>query len=384
MIISEVFDTFSKAEEKSTLSEISAVKLSDKLQRGEYNLVIDQARYPISSLPEVFKDYDLNPDYQRRIVWDVIRKSRLIESLIVNVPIPPVFLYETNYNEFEVMDGLQRISTIIGYLSGEFSLQGLELWSELNGFHFHTLPENFQQTIKRRYLSSVIIVKESVANKDKESELKRFVFERLNTGGVKLSDQEIRNALYSGSFNDLVNNLSEYEKFKKMMMVRKSTNKHPKDEVEQIDRMESRELVLRFFTYKDIIVNNSSGETKKALDTFARMNANCSKKKIEMYEKYFKEVFDFIYDIFGENAFRKSPTGRFEKMVFDTISQSCSVLFDEEIKLNNLDTDYNTNKYKFFLDNKNEFNGKYTDFSNVKRRVSSFSEFLKGRIESER
>src|SRR5690606_36572657 len=125
--------------------------------------------------------------------WDPKRKSRLIESLLVNVPIPPIFLYEIEYNKFEVMDGLQRISTIISFFKDEFKLDGLELWEELNTLYFSDLPEELRNSINRRYLSAIIILKESNKNKEKEAELKKFVFERLNTGGMELSPHEIRN-----------------------------------------------------------------------------------------------------------------------------------------------------------------------------------------------
>lgn len=373
MNVNQIFNVFSKKEKE--ISEISCEpnNLNEKLRKGEYNLVIDQARYPIGSLLEVFKDYNLNPDYQRRVVWENDRKSRLIESLIVNVPIPPVFLYEVDYNKYEVMDGLQRISSITQFLRGEYELESLELWGELNGKRFQDLPEDFQNTIKRRYLSATIIVKESTTDTNKEAKLKRFVFERLNTGGIKLSDQEIRNALYTGKFNDLINELSESDIFLKLV----NTSKKTKSSISNpVDRMENRELVLRFFAYKDILINDSTGETRKILDHYAKKNTDLDSKSIEALRDYFYKVFELIYAILGDRAFCKSKKTSFEKMLYDTVTQSCSILLDRKIPgVENKKIDSQT-VYSFFACNKKIFNGKYTDFSNVKKRVNSFDKFL--------
>ena len=149
-------------------------EILNKLQSGEYNLVIDQARYPLNSLSSIFESYNLHPDYQRNKVWDLTRKSKLIESLIINVPIPPIFLYEIDYNKFEVMDGLQRISTIIDFFDDRFKLKDLEIWSELNGKKFSELLPEFQNSIKRRYLSASIVLKESNVEREKENDLKKL------------------------------------------------------------------------------------------------------------------------------------------------------------------------------------------------------------------
>lgn len=369
---SKLFDTFSGNYVPKNSEIIKDNGLIEKLRKGEYNLVIDQARYPIGSLPEVFKDYNLNPDYQRNVVWSQERKSRLIESLIVNVPIPPIFLYEVDYNRYEVMDGLQRISSITGYLQDEYALNGLELWPELQGYKFSKLPDDFKSTIKRRYLSASIIVKEANTTKEKQDQLKRFIFERLNTGGLKLTDQEIRNALYTGPLNSLINKIADKNNvFNNLVKVGKKSN--------EVNRMETRELVLRFFAYKDVLVNNANGETKKILDEYLRVNQNIGQVKINALSEYFIQTIDLAYRIFGENAFRKKNSTKFEKMVYDTVLLSCANLIDSnkgniEISFNTLQR--NKLKYEFFNNYKSEFNGKYTAFNNVKKRVDLFTQFL--------
>src|SRR4029078_3619948 len=100
---------------------------------------------------------NLRPLYQRRPRWDAERQSRLIESFIINIPVPPVFLYEQSYNSYEVMDGQQRISSIQSFYENRLILKGLDLWPELNGRTYATLPSKIRAGIDRRSLSSIVL-----------------------------------------------------------------------------------------------------------------------------------------------------------------------------------------------------------------------------------
>lgn len=110
-------------------------EINSKYAKGEVRIVTEQARYPLSSIVGMLDgdDYELNPEFQCRHRWDIKKKSRLIESLIMNVPIPPIFLYEDHYSHYEVMDGLQRLTAIYEFYNDVFALDQLEKWPELNG-----------------------------------------------------------------------------------------------------------------------------------------------------------------------------------------------------------------------------------------------------------
>ena len=136
-------------------------------------------------------------------------KSKLIESFIMNVPIPPVFLYENEFSHYEVMDGLQRLTTIYDFYKDVFRLEGLQLWQELNGKRYSELPEKVRKGIDRRYISSVILLQESAKSEEEAAHMKQMVFERINSGGVQLEPQETRNALYDGKMNQLCLSLSK-------------------------------------------------------------------------------------------------------------------------------------------------------------------------------
>ena len=186
-------------------SSLDDEQINEKCVQGEVRIVTEQARYPLTSIVGMVEsgDYALNPEFQRRHRWDNVQKSRLIESFIMNVPIPPIFLYEDKYSHYEVMDGLQRLTAIKEFYKDEFELEGLEEWPELNGKNYTALPQQIKRGIDRRYLSSIILLQETAKNEIEAMQLKQLVFERINSGGVKLEPQESRNAVFNGPFNEL-------------------------------------------------------------------------------------------------------------------------------------------------------------------------------------
>lgn len=235
--------------------------LEEKYVSGEMRIVVEQARYPLKQVPDLLAsaDYNLQPDFQRRPRWSVETQSRLIESFIMNVPIPPVFLYEVGYSRFEVMDGKQRLTAIGDFYRGDFALTGLAEWPELNGRKYEELPEQLQRGIDRRYLSSIVLLHETAKTTEQADRLKQLVFERINTGGTDLSDQEKRNALYPGRMNSLCIELSRYPPIAEMWGIPVPTETEgstdwqpPKTLLENAmyRSMEDVELVLRFFAHR--------------------------------------------------------------------------------------------------------------------------------------
>src|SRR6185437_9230402 len=158
-----------------------------------------------------------DPEYQRRHRWDDGRKSRLIESFLMNVPVPPIFLYEYDLARFEVMDGRQRLTALMDFYGSSLELTDLQYWPELNGRTYSTLPSSIRDGIDRRYLSSIILLNETGATEEQAAFLKKLVFERLNSGGVRLSGQETRNAVYNGPLNDLCLELSRTTELRAML-----------------------------------------------------------------------------------------------------------------------------------------------------------------------
>lgn len=156
----------------------------------------------ISDIVSMIKDGDvvLNPDYQRSYLWDNKKASLLVESILLNVPIPVIYVAEEDDSKWAVVDGLQRLNSLRRFFDNEFKLTGLEVLSELKGLQFSTLNPKAARLLKNGILRIILIFKES------NPEIKYDIFMRLNRGSIKLSEQELRNCLYLGKLSFLINN----------------------------------------------------------------------------------------------------------------------------------------------------------------------------------
>ncbi|MHC1735752.1 MAG: DUF262 domain-containing protein [Erysipelotrichaceae bacterium] len=351
--------------------------IENRYRNGEYRIVTEQARYPLSSVVSIFSSINLSPIYQRRRIWSDERKSKLIESFIINVPVPPVFLYEFELSRYEIMDGLQRISTIIEFLNDKFKLRNLDIWSDLNDKYYSELPEIIKDGINRRYISAIILLKETSNNIESETLLKQYVFERLNTGGVSLSPQEIRNALYPSKLSEEIFILARDQIFVSLW---------GKNNSEEFLRMEDNEMILRFFAYKSACKLSISKPLRKLLDLYASISSSFSNEEVEFMVQHFKKVLRATKHIFGEKAFKQTSTSNSnEKMVFDAITLAIS----DEIESGNFDKlmsivsdGMQKKKYQLIQDHKLEvFNGKFTSINNVIQRRDLVSELIRGSID---
>ncbi|MBK9283823.1 MAG: DUF262 domain-containing protein [Sphingobacteriaceae bacterium] len=300
--------------EPSVDLKMSDEEINQKYVKGEVRIITEQARYPLPSIVVMLSgtDYKLNPEFQRRHRWNITQKSKLIESFIMNVPIPPIFLYEDSYSHYEVMDGLQRLTAIKEFYKDEFVLDGLEEWPELNGKKYSSLPIQIKKGIDRRYLSSIILLQETAKNELDAMQLKQLVFERINSGGVKLEPQESRNAVFNGPLNELCIKLARNKFLCKTWQIPEQTedeisNNNPSDELIQNDLfrdMGDVELVLRFFANRQregLIKYTRS--LKDYLNNYLKYgNSLPSETLIEM-GKLFNETIEFLYELLGEQAF---------------------------------------------------------------------------------
>lgn len=151
------------------------------------------------------KQLIVNPPFQRQSVWKKDRQSKLIESLLLNIPIPVLYFAEDDDGTRVVVDGQQRLRAIEEFRSGQYSLRKLEMLSQLNGKRWTDLTPKQVRTILTRTLRCVVISSVSPPT------LRFEMFERLNTGGVPLNDQELRNCVFRGSLNEFLNELAYYQ-----------------------------------------------------------------------------------------------------------------------------------------------------------------------------
>lgn len=284
---------------------VSDEEINEKYISGEIRIITEQARYPLDTICTMLNSgkYKLRPDFQRRRRWERPKQSRLIESFIMNIPIPPIFLYEYEFSKYEVMDGLQRLTAINEFYDDKFPLEGLEYWKELNGKKYSELPVEIKSGIDRRYLSSLILLKETANSKTKADEMKQLVFERINSGGAKLEYQESRNALHSGKFNDLVITLSRNEYFCKIFDIPIT-----EEETEELasntmyKTMADVEMVVRFFAMR--YLDDYEGITLKVFfDKFTDSANKLPQSVLDDYQHVFEQTIKLVYDIYGEQAF---------------------------------------------------------------------------------
>lgn len=194
--------------------EAAQVHFWEAKQRELLTSVVD---YNLSTLSDLVKakTIDLQPKYQRRFRWDEERQSKLIESFLMNVPVPPVFLNEDKYGKYSVIDGKQRLTAIHDFMMGRLRLRNLEVFADINNLTFDELPPEFQAVIRTRPTIRIIIVL-----RQSDMDIKFEVFRRLNTGGVRLNAQEIRNSTYPGPLNDMLLELSEHQLFHKLLGIK--------------------------------------------------------------------------------------------------------------------------------------------------------------------
>ena|SRR2546423_2318777 len=264
-------------------------------ENKQRELVTSVVDYNLSTITDLINDknIDLSPKYQRRNRWDDARKSVLIESFLINVPVPPVFLNEDNYGEYSIIDGKQRLTAIHDFLTGSLRLRGLTIFSEINDKKFHELPSKLQSVIKTRpTLRAVIILRQS------DEDVKFEVFRRLNTGGVKLNAQEVRNSVNTGPFNDLLLNLSERREFHRLLGIKR------KSESKIYQEMNDVELVLRYFAFRDYWQDFEGGITRR-LDKYLSDNRHMPPNEIQDAEVDFMKTLAVVDAIWGENAFRR-------------------------------------------------------------------------------
>lgn len=312
----------------------SNAELERMYDLGTFRIITQRNDFLIPNLLQSMEQHqyvNLNPAYQRRLRWEPKRKSRLIESLLMNVPIPPVFLYEVDLARYEVVDGQQRLSTIREFFNNEFPLVGLETWSALNGRRFNSLPPRIQSGLTRRSLGAVILLAESGETSDpadspsaQQREIKRLVFERLNTGGVRLNAQEIRNALHDSKFNSLLHELSRHSLFTSIWDVPPKERNEEHQPSRDLQRntlycqMLDCEIVLRFFTLADPEGLGSS--MRASLDATMERHASDDAATLARLRQDYLFCLETAHLIYGAETFRLLPPRRpLSRALYDAV-----------------------------------------------------------------
>ena len=258
---------------------------SSKIKVRTVNVVVDQVVSRIR-----YGEIDLQPDFQRvRGIWDVKRKSRLIESLLLRIPIPVFYVAADHDEQWKVVDGVQRISTIYGYIEGEFPLAQMEYRREFDGKRYGELPRPMQ----RRINETQLVV--NVIEPGTPPEVMFNIFRRINTGGMTLNGQEIRHALNPGLVRNYLKTLAKSEAF--LDATDRSIRPH---------RMTDRECVLRFLAfYIEPWERYTTGSLENHLERAMKTINDMASEQLDAVAGAFEKAMRAATRIFENDAFRK-------------------------------------------------------------------------------
>lgn len=260
-----------------------------KLFTLPYDLTVDSLVKQIRSETIHLRPLTDRPRYRRKAVWSKRLASRLIESILLNIPIPPCYFSQNQEFELDVIDGQQRLYSIFRFLNNEFALSNLEVLSELNKLKFSGLAGRLQRKIETYILRVMIITSDS------DPEIQFDVFERLNTHKIPLNSQELRNCMYRGSLNELLGDLAEHEPWLKIL-----------GRAQPDERMRGEELILRFLALYMDGWDQYRTPQKHWLNEFARKGRNFTPERIALLSEAWKQTIENCLLVFAPNeCFRR-------------------------------------------------------------------------------
>jgi uncharacterized protein with ParB-like and HNH nuclease domain len=272
-----------------------------------------------------------NPEFQRNLVWKPEQKSKFIESVLLNIPLPPLYVNQNIEGQYVIVDGLQRTTTLAEFiLMDGFKLSGLDVLKSLNGCTFSKLSGELQTRIEDRKML-VYVIRPSVP-----LAMVYDIFYRINTGGTQLTRQEIRNCLYLGSATRLLKELSEQYYFKQAIGWGISSK-----------RMKDQEAILRYLAFT--ILNEE--QLYKDMDSFLsealkKMNRMLESQINELRED-FARVMKLSYEFFGDKNFRlptPNTRGRINIAMIESIGRFFSRSSDQFLHLHRAKIEANYQK----------------------------------------
>jgi hypothetical protein len=241
----------------------------------------------------------LDPDFQRKYKWDKggwERASKFIESCLMRIPLPSCYFAEDENGRHLVIDGVQRLTTIKRFFDDEFALEGLTVFKELEGKKFSQIGK-YKSELESTTIRCIVLRKEN------PKQLIREIFSRLNQGAVKVSDQEIRHALFPGSLDNLLIKLG-----KTPLIAKFGSAKNPKNPK---NSRENEEQILRFFAFSDDIdLKLYNDKLGSYLDKFMEKNSKLDNKNIEILTNKFESAIENCVSVFGDNVFSDSTRDR--------------------------------------------------------------------------
>lgn len=326
-------------------------KADAQIKEKQRQIDYDTKDFTIELLITKFKKNEFFiPKYQRKYIWKENNKNLFLESVFLGLPIPFMFLAECTDGKQEIIDGAQRMQTLVEFCCQGHRLAGMEKITELNGFTFNDLSESQ----KRKFLNKtlrIIVLEENTPDSSRQD-----LFKRINTTGVKATDSEIRRGSYPGKLTKFIENCSNNQKFKKLApMSTKNEN-----------RYERFEFILRFFAYVNEY-KKFKHRVNVFLDNFLRNNLE--NFDLKTYQKDFDNMLEFVEKNF-KNGFAKTPNANSTPRVrFEAISVGTALALKEKPKLTIKNVDW--------LDSKEFQELTTSDASNNQGKLRARIEYVK-------
>lgn len=347
-------------------TELQKAEAEEEILEHQRIVDYDTKEYPVEVIVDKYlngKDEDENeifvPDYQREFVWPNDRRSKFIESVLIGLPIPYIFVADVGRGEgrLEIVDGSQRIRTLAAFLGDEFELTGLKKLKKLNGFLFSDLPTARQRRFKRRTIRLIELTERA------DEAVRRDIFERINTGSLLLNDMEQRWGIKEGPLLEFIRECATNPLFKKLAPL--------SDAVEL--RRERDEFVLRFFAYLDNYLKFDK-RVVEFLDEYLEANQpGFNATRADSMRAEFQRMLDFVDRYFAPKGFRKQAAHtRTPRIRFEAISVGVALALRENPSLVPASLDW--------LESPEFKKHTTSDASNSRPKVKERIEFVRDRL----
>jgi head-tail adaptor len=325
--LAEVNSDMAKIELKSQIEEYTA-SAETAIRKHQREVDYDTKEFTVEMVVNKYKEGlgdDVNelfvPDYQRDFVWSEDNKSRLIESLMIGLPIPHIFIADVESSDpdldgrVEIVDGSQRVRTLHAFLSGNLKLEGLKLIPEINGFRYSDFPASRQRRFSR---ISIRIIELSNCTEV----TRRDLFERINTGSDELKAMEVRKgSIYGGSrlYKEVIAVCADNDDFKNVV---------PLSEVKK-KRGEDLEFTLRFFAYLENY-NNFDHSVREFLDQYLEVSATPDDDRVESMVSVFDRTMLFAKNYFPYGFKKTSGSKTTPRVRFEALAVGVALALEEE------------------------------------------------------
>jgi len=299
------------------------------------------------------------PDYQRKFVWNEEKQSKFIESIMLDLPIPYIFAADIgdNNGRVEIVDGSQRIRTLHAFINNYLVLDGLKKLTALNGFRHKDLIKSRQRRFNRKTLRIIELTDKS------NIEVRKDIFERINTSPTLLKDMEVRKGVYEGDFYKFIEGCAQNQKFKMLCPISK----------ERRDRAEGAEMVLRYFAYSERYLKFDH-IVKKFLDQYIEdKSKSFSGEEAVRLATMFEDTLDFAQK-YLPNGFRKTENARTTPRVrFEALSVGINLALEQNPNLAPKNVTGWINSDEFMVHTK-------SDGANSRRKVRERIEFVRDKL----